>query len=180
MDKALSQLRALEIDKALVLFYQLLEKHPQDLNLISRIYPIERKKKSKLGFRKISEHIFSISSMSKDFHQLIIQTYIDFKTEFGSIINPNEFSAEQAFNLFHHISQTSYSKDIELFLSHIKTQLSEHSRTPESLYFYCEQLAQKKQFIRARQELKFLMVYYTEATTQQAAEKLFKKIQANF
>jgi len=45
LNKAQAHLRALEIEEALILLYRLLEAHPNDLELIGRIYPFEIRKK---------------------------------------------------------------------------------------------------------------------------------------
>jgi hypothetical protein len=101
LDKALSLLRALEIDEALDLFYRLLQQNPFDFAIIDRIYPLELKKKSSEGFNKICQHVFSLESKSQEFHQLIITTWVDFKNKFEQPFNPKIFSDEQIFNFCH-------------------------------------------------------------------------------
>ncbi len=176
LDKALSQLRALEIDEALRLLYMLLKENPEDFSLIARIYAIEAKKKNPLGFDKICRHIFSIESMSAKFHQLLISSWTDFKAKFGTSIDPAQYSKQQVFNLFYHLGQTGFKKDSDTFKDYIKRHLAEHRQTPSALFYYCEQLVEKKNLIEAKHELEYLMIYYTEATTTIPAQNLVKKI----
>jgi len=176
LDKALSQLRALDINKALNLFYQLLKQHPLDISIINRIYPIEQKRKSSNGFNKICQHIFAQDSKSQEFHQLIIDTWVEFKNKTGSLVEPKNFTDKQVFNLFFHLGQTGYIKETEAFKDHIAEQLAEHQQTPQALYFYSEQLVDKKKLLLAIKELEFLIIYYTEAATTIPAEKLLKQL----
>ena len=124
LDKALSQLRMLEIDKALVFFYQLLQQHPLDISLIQRIYAIEIKKKKPDGFNKICQHIFSIDSKSKEFHQLIIATWIDYKNKLSIKLAPELLSEQQTFHLFFH-SGTPYFFHFHFFHSQLKFWVKE-------------------------------------------------------
>jgi len=179
MDKALSQLRSLEIDKALILFYQLLETEPCDIQLIERIYPLELRKKSADGFVRLSNHIFSQDSMSDEFHHLFAQTYSDLKTKTGKELKPSDMTRVQIYNLFYHFGQTHNNKASSLFAAHIKKGFSEDPHTPIALMQYCEQLIDKKEMLKAKKELEFLMIYYAEASTQQAAEKLIKRVRAS-
>ncbi len=178
LDKALSQLRALEIDKALELFYQLLQQNPFDFAIIDRIYPLELKKKPSDGFNKICQHIFSLESKSQQFHQLIIATWVDFKNKFERPLNPNDFSDQQVFNLFFHLGQTGYSSESEKLKEHITHLLAEHKQTPQALYYYSEQLVDKKKLLQAIKELEYLIIYYAEAATTIPAEKLLQQVRA--
>lgn len=176
LDKALSQLRALDINEALSLFYQLLKQHPLDISIINRIYPIEQKRKSSHGFNKICQHIFSQESKSQEFHQLIIATWVDFKNKIGSPVEAKIFTDKQVFNLFFHLGRTGYIKDTETFKDHIAEQFAEHQQTPQALYYYSEQLVDKKKLLLAIKELEFLIIYYTEAATTIPAEILLKQL----
>lgn len=176
LDKALSQLRALDIGEALKLLYRLLKQHPLDISIISRIYPLEQKRKSADGFNKICQHIFSQESKSQDFHQLMVATWVDFKSKFESSFELKQFSKQQIFNLFFHLGQTSYVKETEAFKDYIASHLAEHQQTPQALYFYSEQLVDKKKLLLAIKELEFLIIYYTEAATTIPAEKLLKHL----
>lgn len=176
LDKALSRLRSLDINEALDLLYQLLEQHPLDIAIIGRIYPLEQKRKTTDGFNRICQHIFSQQSKSQEFHQLIIATWVDFKTKLESPFDPKHFSEQQVFNLFFHLGQTGYFKETEAFKNHIAEQLADHQQTPQALYFYSEQLVDKKKLLLAIKELEFLIIYYTEASTTIPAEKLLKQL----
>ncbi len=176
LDKALSQLRALDVDEALDLFYQLLQQQPLDISIINHIYPIEQRRKSDNGFNKICQHIFSQDSKSQEYHQLIITTWVDFKNRFGSHLEPENFSDIQVFNLFFHLGQTGYTIETEKLKEYISSQLADHQYTPQALYFYCQQLADKKKLLQAIKELEFLIIYYTEAITTIPAEKLLKQL----
>ena len=175
LDKALSRLRALEIDEALGLFYRLLHANPFDFDIIQRIYPLEQQKKTTEGFNNICRHIFSLESKSKLFHQLIISTWLDFKNKFELSLDPNSFSDKQIFNLFFHLGQTGHSIDCEILKTHITHHFADHPQTPQALFFYSEQLVNRKKLLRAIRELEYLIIYYTEAATTISAENLLKQ-----
>lgn len=176
LDKALSRLRSLDINEALDLFYQLLEQHPLDIAILDRIYPLEQKRKTTDGFNRICQHIFSQESKSQEFHQLIITTWVDFRTRFESPFDLKQFSEQQIFNLFFHLGQTGYRLETEKLKDHIAEHLADHNQTPQALYFYSEQLVDKKKLLLAIKELEFLIIYYTEAATTIPAEKLLQQL----
>ncbi|WP_444998094.1 tetratricopeptide repeat protein [Aliikangiella sp. IMCC44359] len=174
LDKALYWLRELELDKALNLLYKLLEEHPTDLDLIQRIYPIEVKRPNHPGYQKICSHIFSIQSNTSDFHQLFIKTYV----EFTQLTNEKlVFSKQQQFNLLNHLSQSHLLEDAEIFLEQIKKDYPEDQDTAQALFFYCESLINKKKFIQARKELKYLVTFYTETVSARNALARLKYVE---
>jgi len=176
LDKALSKLRQLDINEALTLFNQLLQEHPNDLELINRIYLLANRKKNTDSFRIICHHIFSLDSKSTGFHQCIIATLNDYKHKFELELDPKILTTEQVFNLFFHLGQTGNTKDSHLLKDYIKKNLSEHSNTASALLIYSEQLINKKNLLLAQKELEYLMIYYAEAHTTITAENLLKKI----
>lgn len=177
-NEALSQLRKLEIDKALVLFYQILSARPNDIKIIDQIYKLQIRNQQPDSFNRLANHIFSLSDKSKLIHPIMIEAYLEFKKR-----NPKTYfdslSDIQTFNLLYHLGTTTYQSDAKKLVSLIKSKYSEHSDTPESLFVFSEHLIEKKMFIQAKTELEFLMVYYTEAKTQIPAEKLAKFVSAN-
>jgi 3-methyladenine DNA glycosylase/8-oxoguanine DNA glycosylase len=176
LDKALSQLRLLEIDKALFLFYQLLDEHPTNLDLLSRIYPLEKRKRHGAGFKKLAMHIFEQQCLTQAYHKLVIETYRDYQQKLGSSPNPENLTAKQVYNLFFHLGKTTFQTEIDSFCQHIKSKLADSPKTAEALLIYCEQLIEKKSHLQAKKELHYLIVYYTEAATIIPAEKLFNKL----
>jgi len=99
LDKALSYLRELELDKATSLLFKLLVEHPKDIELINRIYALEVKRPHSKNFQKICQHIFDINSNKLAFRQLIINTYIEFTKHHQLDKN---LKKETLFNLFCH------------------------------------------------------------------------------
>jgi len=180
LDKALAQLRALNIGDALDIFYRILETQPDDLELIARIYPLEIRKKKHDGYLKICRHIFSIGSKTHKIHELFCLTWRDFKERFKDPIDIKDYSHQAIFNLFYHLGQTSYTKDCDIFKDYIKREMAENQQTPQALFCYCEQLISQKKFRLAEKELEFLMIYYAESETTIPAEKLIKKVRQRF
>ncbi len=176
LDKALSYLSEFEFDKALSILYQMIDNYPFDKNLIKRVYNIEKNRNSSIGFEKICLTIFSFTSKSNDFHDYLISVIADYKTKSDSNFHPSNFDNHQIYNLFYHLGQTGFSKDIERFLIYIKSELAENSRTPESIYRYCEQLIQRKQHLQAQKELEYLLIYYAEAPCTIDVEKKLKRL----
>lgn len=174
-DKALSSLKKLDIDKALSIFYLLLKDHPSDYALIRQIYQLELAKPDDAGLEKIANHIFSQPDKSRDFHAIIINIYKELRQRFGSNFS-SSLDYQQALNLFYHLGQTTFREDAEALLQRLKTENPEHPALASALFIYCEQLISRKMFLKAKLELEFLMIYYTEARTQIAAEKLYKKV----
>ena len=172
---AIVQLKKLDFAKALTLFYQALTEQPNDLSLIDQIYVLESRKKSNDGYSRIIAHIFSCENKSEKYHSTIIKAYKDSKLRDN--FNPlQSLDAIQTFNLLFHLGQTGYQQDIEKLLILVKSKLSEHTQTPLALLILSEQLINKGLYLKARKELEFLMIYYTEADTQIAAEKLIKRV----
>ena len=159
LDKALSFLRELELDKALNLFYLLLEEHPRDLDLIHRIYPLEVKRPHLPGFEKICRHIFTIRSSKPEYHKLVLNAYNDFVS--NNIAN-DEFSKQQVFCLLHHLSRSYLHAESNKFAEKIKKHYPTDTKTPGALLHYCEALIANRQLRRARDELKYLLMYYAE------------------
>lgn len=166
LDKALSCLRQLDLGKALLLFYQLLDENPKDLELIDRIYKLEVKRPHLPGFQRICRHIFSTNSASKEFHDYFVKAYGDFTNEFGS---KEEFSDEQTYNLLYQLASTQYAADCEKFVLSIKKHLANNPKTPSALFRYCESLVAQKQMLKAKAEFKYLITYYTETPEAQNA-----------
>jgi hypothetical protein len=175
LNKALCELRSLNVNQALILFNRLLKEHPQDLELIKRIVLIENRKKESQGYKAICQHIFSIDSKSQTFHQYIISTFKAYNEKFETSIEPNKLTEQQVFNLFFHLGKTGNVKDCNLLKTHIKQNLTEHSNTANALLNYCEQLIDKKKLLLAEKELEYLIIYYVEAETTITAGKLLKK-----
>jgi|GEM_PF-3128370 len=159
LDKALSFLRELELDKALTLFYQLLEEHPKDLELIQRIYQLEVKRPRLSGFEKICRHIFTLQSNKDNFRELFLNTWKDFSENLGK---DHEFSEQQTFNLLHQLARSHYQSDADNLILNIKKHYPNDTRTPSALFYYSEALIASKQMMKAREELKYLITYYAE------------------
>lgn len=174
-NRALSSLKKLDIDKALFVFYKLLKEHPSDYPLIQQIYQLEIAKQDSNGLKKVADHIFSQTDKSQDFHIIIIECYKELKQRLGFDYF-GTLNYQQLLNLFYHLGQTTFQDDSEAFLKKLKADNPEHPALASALFIYCEQLIAKKDFIKAKSELEFLMIYYTEAETQIATEKLFKKL----
>ena len=166
LDKALSCLRQLDLDKALLLFYSLLDEHPKDMELIDRIYKLEIKRPHLSGFERICRHIFSTNSASKEFHDYFLKVYADFINQYGANA---EFSDEQVFNLLHHLAPSRFEADSDRFLAEIKKHYANNPKTPSALFRYCESLVAKKQMKKAKTEFKYLITYYTETPEAQNA-----------
>jgi len=178
LDKALSQLKRLELDKALTLFYQLLVDFPRKVSLIEQIYQLEIRRNNNLGLYKIATHIFSQTARSDTFHQLTLKSYQEFKLRKGTSFSFNVFKPQQAFNLFYHLGQTSYQNDIDALNKLIKNKLCEHPNTPQALFYFCEQLVAHRKLLQAKRELEFIIIYYAECYEKLAAEQLLKKVRA--
>ena len=175
LDKALFHLRELEMDKALVLFYRLLADHSKDLELIRRIYCIEVKHPQSAGFEKICRHIFSLQSSQQDIHDLIVTTYDDFYKLSNKDI---QFSRQEMANLLRHLAQSHHQADAAKFAEHLKKHYSNDLETPDDLFLYCEVLISKKQMIKAREELKYLITYYGETTSAKNAIPLLSWVKS--
>ncbi|TQV75495.1 hypothetical protein FLL45_11305 [Aliikangiella marina] len=166
LDKALSCLRQLDLDKALLLFYQLLDENPRDLELIDRIYKLEVKRPHMPGFERICRHIFSVNSSSQEFHEYFVRAYTDFSEQFG---RNSEFSDEQAYNLLYQLSSTRFEQDCEALVTRIKKHQANNPKTPSALFRYCESLISKGQMLKAKNEFRYLITYYTETPEAQNA-----------
>lgn len=174
-ERALSSLKKLEIDRALSIFYQLLKDHPSDYSLVRQIYQLELAKPNNDGLKMIASHLFSQTDKSRDFHAMIMEAYKELKQRMGFKYF-NSLDYQQTLNLFYHLGQTNFQDDLEALLQRLKSDNPDHPDLAPVLFIHCEQLISKKQFLRAKKELEYLMIYYTEAETQIAAEKLFKKV----
>jgi predicted Zn-dependent protease len=178
LDKALAHLRELEMDKALNLFYKLLSQYPKDLDLIKRIYAIECKRPRPTGLEKICRHLFSLQTSRKELHEFIVNAYADFRKKLGKT---PVFSKQESINLLRHLAHSRHLNDAEEFASVIKTQMASEPETPAELFYYCEALIARKQMIKAREELKYLITYYGESHQAKNAVSLLDwvKIQIN-
>ncbi len=174
-NKALSSLKKLEIDKALSIFYNLLKTHPSDCSLIKQIYQLEQAKPHSAGLEKIANHLFYQADKSREFHALTMEAYKTIKLRLG-IEFFKSLDYQQALNLFFHLGQTGFQDDLDPLLQRLKSENPEHPDLASVLFIYCEQLIAKKMYLKAKSELEFLMIYYTEAKTQIAAEKLYRKV----
>lgn len=173
LDKALSYLRELELDKALTLFYQLLQEHPKDLELINRIYPLEAKRPQSPGYLKICLHIFGLQSSQAQLNQLVLETFGDFK----KIIGNYNFSEHHTFCLLHHLANSHFHQDSEELAEKIKRNYPNSPQTPEILFLYCEGLINKRKLIQAEKELRYLITYYAEHPVANAAISELKRIE---
>ncbi len=176
-EQALSYLRKLEIDKALSIFYCLLAHQPNNCDLIRQIYQLEIRKKRSSGLIKIANHIFLQPDKSTDFHIIALECYRQVRERLG-LNYFFDLNADSLLNLLYHLGQTNRQQDTENILAKLKDEQSEHPELAKILLRYCEQLINKNQYILAKKELEYLMIYYTEATTQQQAEKLYNQVSA--
>ncbi|WP_196137430.1 hypothetical protein [Aliikangiella sp. G2MR2-5] len=161
LDKALSFIRELDFDKALALYYQLLEEHPGDIQLIKRIYPIEKKRPHSDGFERISKRIFRLKSKQPECRQLLEQAYIDFLSA-KRPLPTDDFTILG--NLMIQLPFKRFKKELEKIHSIIKSQHPNHQDTPNLLMLYCERLIENSHLIEAKQELKYMMTYYAESS----------------
>jgi hypothetical protein len=176
LNSALSFLTKLEFDKALPLLYKLLDKNPNDLTLINRIYSLESKRKNNTGLIKICHYIFECKSNQPEFHSLLIAAAREYLSRTKLSLVDNFSELEKMCNLVFHFSQTSFDKISQELIDFLKKNHSEDTRTPQILLHVAEHLYNNRQYLKARKELNDLMIYYTEASTQISAEKLAKKI----
>ncbi|TQV86584.1 hypothetical protein [Aliikangiella coralliicola] len=175
IDKALSWLRELELDKALTLFYQLLEEHPKDLELIQRIYPLEIKRPNSSGYQKICQHIFSIQSNKPELQSLIVNTYCDYSKLRQE---PPPLNKTQLFNLFIQLGNSHLLDETERLRDRIKKEFADDKITPEILQLGCEQLIRQNKLIQVRDELKYIIAYYAETESGRWALNMRKQIEA--
>jgi hypothetical protein len=174
-EQALSLLKKFDIDEALALFYQLLRQYPTNFDLIQQIYQLEIRKNDCKGAKRIAKHVFALENMSNQFHTIILEIYRHLRKRFELIeFIPNQ--PQSLINLFYHLGQTNLHQDIDILLTKLKNEQSEHPYLADLLLTYSEQLIKKNQFFKAKKELEYLMIYYTEAKTQVAAEKLHKLV----
>ncbi len=173
LDKALMLLRQLELDQALKLLFEILEDTPKDLALINRIYLLVMKKPQSAAFKKICLHIFKTKSQTPEFHQLIIDSFLDFSQHYNSDFT---FNRDELFNLFEHISNSHLNVETDLFRRLIKKNYPEDPETADYLKHDCEILIQKNKIIKAKEELKYLIAFYAETDAGRWALNQIKHI----
>ncbi len=174
INQATQLISQLELDEALNLLHKLLIDHPLDLELINRIYQLEIKRPQRKGFEKISLHIFSIQSKSKEYKTLIHQTfghYLELKK------STPELNQNQLFNLFLQLLGSRFIEQIEDYKNQIKAQYSNHPELPLLLQTYCEHLILQKQLLKTREELKYIIAYYAETDSGAWALKTRKWVE---
>ncbi len=159
LQKATTLLSQLEIDAALSIFYGLLQDHPKDLALINRIYALEVKRPQLAGYRKICNHIFSISSSQHEYQELVLKVFTDYRQHRQDSPIANK---AMLFNLLARLGESHFLDQVETLKNQIKKDYAEDPLTPPALQRYCEQLIERKQLIKAREELKYLIAYYAE------------------
>ena len=164
IDKASQLLQELEIDDALSIFYRLLSLHPNDLELIDRIYSLEVKRPAQPGFEKICHHIFGLSSSRREYQEYIIRAFGDY---LGLTQKLPEVKGNNLFNLFYQLGLSHFAEQVEVYKQIIKTEYADHNKTPDALKLYCEQLITQKKLIQAREELKYIIAYYAETPAGQ-------------
>ena len=173
LDKALSHLRQLDLDQALKLMFEILQDTPKDLTLINRIYLLVSKKPQSTAFKKICLHIFKIKSKTPEFHQLIIDSFLDFSQHYD---NDFTFNRDELFNLFEHISNSHLTVETDLFIKLIKKNYPEDPEIANYLKHNCQILIQKNKIIKAKEELKYLITFYTETDAGRWALNQMKNI----
>ncbi len=177
LEKALKLLRMLDFNRALAVFYQLLDENPQDISIIQQIYKIELGRQSVPGLKKLFSHIFSIQSMRSELTPLVTEAAKDYKVFIDAKFSLQAFNRQQIFTLAYHLSQKpSFNNEVERLIEEVKQRFSEDPLTPQTLFNYCERLVRNKQIIQARKELKYLLTYYTESKYLVPAEKLLRSI----
>ncbi len=176
LDKALKLIRSLDFNRALPILYQLLDENPQQHALIEQIYNIEWGRQSPTGLKKICWHIFSINSMSHELTPIVIKAVNDYKTLIDPQFKLNEFNQQQIFNLLFHLSQQRSHLDSDRLIELVKTRFADDPLTPRAMFNFCEGLIRDKKIIRAREELKYLLIYYAENEIRTPAEHLLKSI----
>ncbi|MDQ7050865.1 MAG: hypothetical protein Q9M92_15580 [Enterobacterales bacterium] len=176
LDNALKLIRALDFNRALPILYQLLNEKPHQHSLIEQIYNIEWGRQSNSGFRKICWHVFSIKSMSSELTPIVIQAVSDYKTMIDPQFKLNGFNRQQIFNLLFHLSHQRGHRDSDRLYEEVKTRFADDLLTPRVMYNFCEGLIKDKRIIRAREELKYLLLYYAENEVRAPAEHLLKAI----
>ncbi len=177
LDKASQFIRQLRIDEALEQLILLVKFYPDDFELIQRIYKLAEKKPLSKAYRFICFHVFDLASSKPDFHPILLDVFIDYKKYYPEAHHPKDFSKTQIFNLFKHLAQSHLQQDALLFLKEIKTAFAEDMETPEALFGYCESMIQQRKFIRARDELKYLINYYAENPIAHHAISSLKRIE---
>ena len=175
IDKASRLLQELEIDEALDIFYQLLQQHPNDLELIDRIYPLEIKRPTLPGFEKICLHIFGLNSSRQECKDYIVRAFGDYLRLLQKLPEVND---EKLFNLFYQLSSSHFIEQVETFKQKIKSEYADHNNTPDVLRLYCEQLINQKKLIQAREELKYIIAYYAETPAGQWALEQRKNLES--
>jgi len=176
LDKALKLIRALDFNRALPILHQLLTEKPHDIPLIQQIYSIEWGRQNIAGFRKICWHIFSMNSKSDQLTPIIIQAVSDYKVMIDPQFSLVGFNRQQIFNLVFHLSHQRGHADANRLFDAVKTRFPDDPLTPRVIFNFCEELIKAKQIIRARDELKYLMLYYGETEIKLPAEHLLKSI----
>lgn len=174
LDKALSYLRELELDKAFLLFYKLLDEHPKDLELINRIYALESNNPQSPGYLRICLHIFSLQTSQTKLKQMILNTFSDFKKHIGQY----DFDEQHTFSLIHHLAMSHFQQDTDKLVQKIKHCYATDKRVPDVLFYYCKSLITKNKFIQASKELRYLITYYGEHPVAALATTELKRIES--
>ncbi|MCW8877641.1 MAG: hypothetical protein OQJ89_13855 [Kangiellaceae bacterium] len=174
IDKATKLLQELEIDDALSVFYQLLKAHPNDLQLIDRIYSLEVKRPTQPGFEKICQHVFGLTSSRSEYQEYVVRAFGDY---LRLTQNLPEVEDKKLFNLFYRLGLSHFTEQLKIYNERIKSEYADDSRTPEALKLYCEQLIKQKKLIRARDELKYIIAYYAETPAGQWSLEQRKRLE---
>ena len=175
LDKALSYLRELEIDKAAQLLFKLLLKYPTDLQIIDQIYVFAVKKPQSNHFKKICLHLFNLNSQKSEFRQRLLKAYVDYHPHF-----PQEFAFDKEirFNLFLHLTQSYLHLDSDKLRQLLKREYPDDDALPDLLKHDCEQLIAQSKLLKACAELKYLIAYYAETNAGQWAINQQKQIES--
>jgi len=172
--KAYSHIRQLDIKSALKIFYSILDEEPNNVAIVRKIYPFELKQANNKNFKLLCLRIFSCDSKSQEWHELVLDTFQDFRLRFPNWKSKIALEKNQLFNLFFHLGFSGFTKDIDWLSEKIKSQNAASEELAEALFYYCERLIEKKRIILAKKELKHIITYYGETEFGKKAEVRYR------
>lgn len=171
LDLAARFLRELDLEKAIEQFYQYLERQPRDLKIVRRIYVLEKKRPHKNSFKRICHYIFDLKSTSVEFHELILEAYIDYQKTIDQSL---DLSQQQLFNLSFHLEDSHLLNEARVLRERIKQNYAEAAETPALLKHACESLIKKRKMTQVKIELKYILTYYAESEIARWAQQQYK------
>jgi TolA-binding protein len=177
IDKASTLVRRLELDAAAELLLELLNEHPTDFELIERVFKLTKNSPQTTRFYQLCLYLFGYYQSAAEKHDLTLEAYKILKAQ-QPVEAPHAFLAKLPnkafFNLFKHLARSYLTQDAKVALQVMKKKYPESSKTPEAIWFYCEFLIQSKNYIDARDQLKYLISFYAETSISSHAIKALK------